>query len=43
MNERDIYREYTQAEMDAQFDNRSRVPEHVDIHAAFEAEAVLSE
>ncbi len=45
MNDAAIYQGYDQAELDAQYDNRSRVPEHVDIHAAYQAdgEAVLSE
>ena len=38
MNDAAIYLNYNQAELDAQYDNRSRVPEHVDIHAAFQAE-----
>jgi arylformamidase len=45
MNDAAIYQGYGQAELDAQYNNRSRVPEHVDIHAAYQAdgEAVLNE
>ncbi len=38
MNDDTVYEGYDQAELDAQYNNRARVPEHVDIHAAFEAE-----
>ncbi|NQV83269.1 MAG: alpha/beta hydrolase [Rhodospirillales bacterium] len=37
MNESPRYQGYNQAQLDAQYDNRSRVPGHVDIHAAYEA------
>ena len=45
MNEPTLHQGYSRAELDAQYDNRSMVPEHVGIHAAFEAdgEAVLSD
>ena len=45
MTETALYQDYDQTELDAQYDNRARVPEHVDIHAAFEADgdAVLSD
>ena len=36
MNETILYRSYNQTELDAQYNNRAMVPEHVDIHAAFE-------
>jgi len=40
-----LYQGYTRAELDAQYDNRSRVPEHIDIHAAYHAQgdAVLAD
>ncbi|MEE9316729.1 MAG: alpha/beta hydrolase [Rhodospirillales bacterium] len=38
MNDAVIYRGYDQAELDAQYNNRARVPEHVDLHAAHQAE-----
>jgi arylformamidase len=45
MNDAAIYRDYDQAELDAQYNNRARVPEHVELHAAYQAEgeAVLAE
>ncbi len=45
MSETTLYQGYDQAELDAQYNNRAMVPEHVDIHAAFDAdgEAVLAE
>ena len=45
MTETTLYRGYDQTELDAQYNNRAMVPEHVDIHAAYDAdgEAVLSE
>ena len=45
MNEIALYQGYSRAELDAQYDNRSRVPEHVDILASFQAdgEALLSD
>ncbi len=38
MNETALYQGYSRAELDAQYNNRARVPEHIDIYAAFEAE-----
>ena len=38
MNETALYQGYSRAELDAQYNNRSRVPEHVDLHAAFHAD-----
>ncbi len=45
MNETALYQGYSRTELDAQYNNRSRVPEHVDLHAAFDADgdAVLSD
>lgn len=45
MNETTLYQGYSRAELDAQYNNRSRVPEHVDILAAFKKDgvAVLSD
>ena len=45
MNETAIYQGYSRAELDAQYDNRSRVPEHVDLHAAnlADGDAVLAD
>ena len=45
MNETTLYQGYSRAELDVQYDNRSRVPEHVDLYAVFEAEseAVLAD
>ncbi len=45
MTETALYQGYDQTELDAQYNNRSRVPEHVDILAAFEADsdAVLAD
>lgn len=38
MNDTPLYQGYDRAQLDAQYDNRSRVPEHVDIHAALQAQ-----
>ena len=38
MNETALYQGYSRTELDAQYNNRSRVPEHVDLHAAFDAD-----
>ena len=45
MNGNTLYQGYGRAELDAQYDNRARVPEHVEIHAAYQAEgdAVLAD
>ncbi len=45
MNDTPIYQGYDRAGLDAQYDNRMRVPEHADIHAAYEAQgdAVLAD
>ena len=45
MNETTLYQGYGRAELDAQYNNRARVPEHVEIHAAYQAEgnAVLAD
>jgi len=45
MNETILYRGYNQTELDAQYNNRAMVPEHIDIHAAFEedGEALLAD
>ena len=45
MNDSTVYRDYGQAALDAQYDNRARVPEHVELHSRWEAEgeAVLAE
>jgi arylformamidase len=40
-----IYQSYDRAQLDAQYDNRARVPEHTDIHDAYQAQgdAVLAD
>ena len=45
MNDTVIFRDYTQAELDSQYDNRSRVPNHEEIYQARaeEAGAVLAD
>ena len=45
MNLTTVYRDYGQEALDAQYNNRARVPEHQDIYAGFQAraEAVLEE
>lgn len=45
MNDTAIYQGYDRAGLDAQYNNRARVPEHARIHAAFEAQgdAVLAD
>ena len=45
MNNAAVYRGYDQQRLDAQYNNRARVPEHVEIHTGWEAEgeAVLAE
>ncbi|MBT3304944.1 MAG: alpha/beta hydrolase, partial [Alphaproteobacteria bacterium] len=45
MTETTLYEGYNQTQLDAQYDNRSRVPGHVEIHAGYEAQgdAVLAE
>ncbi len=45
MNDVPIYQGYDRAGLDAQYDNRARVPGHPDIHAAYEAQgdAVLAD
>jgi len=45
MNDAPVYLDYDQAALDAQYDNRARVPEHEDIHAGYRAraEAVVEE
>ena len=45
MNSTTVFRDYDQEALDAQYNNRARVPEHEDIHAGFQAraEAVLEE
>ena len=45
MNNANLYRTYDQQGLDAQYNNRARVPEHVEIHNGWEAEgeAVLAE
>ena len=45
MNDPVIFRDYTQAELDSQYDNRSRVPNHEEIYQALaeEAGAVLAD
>jgi arylformamidase len=45
MNDAPVYLDYGQAALDAQYDNRARVPEHQDIHAGYRAraEAVVEE
>jgi arylformamidase len=45
MNDSPVFRDYDQAALDAQYNNRARVPEHVELHADFdiEGEAVLEE
>ncbi len=45
MTENDIYQGYDQAGLDAQYNNRARVPEHTDIHDAYQAQgdAVLAD
>ncbi|MCH7937404.1 MAG: alpha/beta hydrolase [Proteobacteria bacterium] len=39
MNDAPVYLDYGQEALDAQYNNRARVPEHQDIHAAFQARA----
>ncbi|NQU55952.1 MAG: alpha/beta hydrolase [Rhodospirillales bacterium] len=43
MNDFTVYRDYDQAALDAQYNNRARVPEHEDLQAGYQAraEAVL--
>ena len=43
MNSTPVFRDYDQAALDAQYNNRARVPEHVELYADFdiEGEAVL--
>ena len=43
MNDSTVFRDYDQAALDAQYNNRARVPEHEDIQAGYQAraEAVL--
>lgn len=45
MNDSTVYRDYDQEALDAQYNNRARVPEHEDIHAGYQAraEAVVEE
>lgn len=39
MNDAPLYQGYDQAGLDAQYNNRARVPEHADIHAGYQAQA----
>lgn len=39
MNDAPVYLDYGQEALDAQYNNRARVPEHQDIHAGFQARA----
>ncbi|MCH8237986.1 MAG: alpha/beta hydrolase [Proteobacteria bacterium] len=39
MNDAPVYLDYDQAALDAQYNNRARVPEHQDIHAGYQARA----
>ena len=39
MNSTTIFRDYGQEALDAQYNNRARVPEHQDIHAGYQARA----
>ena len=39
MNDAPLYQGYNQAGLDAQYNNRARVPEHADIHAGYQAQA----
>ena len=39
MNDSTVYRDYGQEALDAQYNNRARVPEHEDIHAGYQARA----
>ncbi len=39
MNDSTVYRDYDQAALDAQYNNRARVPEHEDLQAGYQARA----
>ena len=39
MNSTTVFRDYGQEVLDAQYNNRARVPEHQDIHAGYQARA----
>ena len=39
MNDAPVYLDYGQEALDAQYNNRARVPEHLDIHAGYQARA----
>ena len=39
MNDSTVYRNYDQSALDAQYNNRARVPDHDDIQAGYQARA----